>query len=273
MQPSATPTQYLDRPGGRVAYSDDGEGPLVVCVPGLGDIRASYRFLAPRLIAAGYRVVCTDLRGHGDSDAGFDAYGDEPTAGDIAALIERVGEPAAIVGNSMAAASAVLTAAADPAQVSALVLVGPFVREPMISAVKMRMLRIAMARPFVAATWKAYLPKLYAGAKPDDLDEHRRAIAASLRAPGHARALSLTSRTSHAVAEQALGSVAAPTLVVMGALDPDFPDPAAEARWIAERLHGSVTIVPDAGHYPHVQQPELVALAIQGFLTEVLARA
>jgi alpha-beta hydrolase superfamily lysophospholipase len=33
-----------------------------VLVPGMGDLRAGYRFLAPALRAAGYRVACTDLR-------------------------------------------------------------------------------------------------------------------------------------------------------------------------------------------------------------------
>jgi alpha-beta hydrolase superfamily lysophospholipase len=41
----------------------------MVLVPGTGDLRPSYRFLAPALKEAGYRVACTHLRGHGDSDA------------------------------------------------------------------------------------------------------------------------------------------------------------------------------------------------------------
>ena len=60
-------------------------------VPGMGDLRAWYRFLAPALVDAGYRVACTDLRGHGDSDASFTSYGDEETAGDAVALIEELG--------------------------------------------------------------------------------------------------------------------------------------------------------------------------------------
>ena len=47
-------TQYLDRPEGRVAYEVSGDGPLVVLVPGMGDLRAAYRFLAPALEEAGY---------------------------------------------------------------------------------------------------------------------------------------------------------------------------------------------------------------------------
>src|SRR5580692_207438 len=101
--PSVSSTSYLTRPEGRVAYDVGGTGPLVVLVPGMGDLRATYRFLAPALRDAGYRVAATDLRGHGDSDASFATYGDAETAADIASLIAELGGPAVIVGNSMAA--------------------------------------------------------------------------------------------------------------------------------------------------------------------------
>ena len=86
-------TSYLTRPEGRIGYDVVGEGPLVVLVPGMGDLRAGYRFLSPALREAGYRVACTDLRGQGDSDATFPAYGDEETADDVAALIGELGGP------------------------------------------------------------------------------------------------------------------------------------------------------------------------------------
>src|ERR1700693_4817995 len=93
----ASPVQtltYLDRPDGRIGYEVGGNGPLVVLVPGMGDLRSAYRFLAPTLRDAGYRVACPDLRGHGDSDTSFASYGDVETAGDITALIEELGGPA-----------------------------------------------------------------------------------------------------------------------------------------------------------------------------------
>ena len=61
-------TAYLARPEGRIGYDVAGDGPLAVLVPGMGDLRAAYRFLSPALRDAGWRVACTDLRGHGDSD-------------------------------------------------------------------------------------------------------------------------------------------------------------------------------------------------------------
>jgi pimeloyl-ACP methyl ester carboxylesterase len=266
-------TNHLARPEGRIGYDVAGEGPLVVLAPGMGDLRAAYRFLAPALRDAGYRVACTDLRGHGDSDTTFSSYGDVETAADILALIEELGGPAVVVGNSMAAAAAVIAAADQPALISGLVLVGPFVRNGQVSAVQRALLRLAMARPWAASAWKAYMPKLYAGAKPADFGDYRERVVSSLRRAGYARAFSLTTRTSHDPAEARLPDVAAPALVVMGELDPDFPDPRAEADWIARTLHAEIVMVPDAGHYPQSQQPGMTSEAVVHFLASVNGRA
>lgn len=266
----APAASFITRPEGRIAYDVQGDGPLVVLVPGMGELRSSYRHLAPVLLAAGYRVATTDLRGHGDSDAGFSSYGDVETAGDIRALIEALGGTAVIVGNSLAAGAAVIVAADHPALVDGLVLVGPFVRNPPTNAVTTALFR-AMTHPlWVAAVWKAYLPTLSAGRKPDDFEQHRAAVAASLRRRPWAKAFSLTIRqTTHDPAEARIGAVTTPSIVIMGELDPDFADPAAEARWIGKTLDAEIVMVPDAGHYPQSQQPEMTAEAVLRFLAAV----
>lgn len=259
-------TAYLTRPEGRVAYDVDGGGSLVVLVPGMGDLRTTYRFLAPALRAAGYRVACMDLRGHGESDVTFASYGDVETAGDIVALVEELGGPAVVVGNSMGAGSAVIAAAARPELVRGLVLVGPFVRNGKISAMQRLFFQIAMAPLWAALVWKSYLPKLYAGRKPDDFENYRRQVIANLRRRGYAKAFSRTTHTSHDPAEAQLGHVAAPAIVVMGEQDPDFPDQKAEAAWIGDALHAEVVMVADAGHYPQSQQADVTNDAVLRFL-------
>jgi pimeloyl-ACP methyl ester carboxylesterase len=264
------PATYLARPEGRVGYDVSGNGPLDVLVPGMGDIRKTYRFLAPALREAGYRVACTDLRGHGDSDATFSSYGDVETGDDIVALVDELTGPAVIVGNSMGAGSAVLVAAKRPDLVRGLVLVGPFVRDAKTSAAQRLVLRTAMATPWAAISWRGYLPKLYAGRRPGDFAEYRRDVIDSLRKPGHQRAFSLTiTRVDHKAAEASLADVKAPTLVVMGEQDPDFAEPRAEADWIAQALHGEVVMVPEAGHYPQSQRPDLTTDAVMRFLEEL----
>ena len=128
---------------------------------------------------------CTDLRGHGDSDATFTSYGDEETAGDVIALLEELGGLAVVVGNSMGAGSAAIAAAECPELVSGLVLTGPFVRNPRTSPMRRLLLRVAMAPPWTAISWKSYLPKLYAGRRPADFSEYRDQVIASIRRPGY----------------------------------------------------------------------------------------
>jgi pimeloyl-ACP methyl ester carboxylesterase len=266
---TATPiatTSHLTRPGGRIGYDVEGEGPLVLFVPGMGDLRSTFRLLTPSIRDAGYRVATTDLRGQGDSDATFDAYGDPETAGDVVALLEALGGPAVIVGNSMGAAAAVLVAAERPELVRGIVLIGPFVRNGKANAMQRLLQRVAMTPFWAAAAWKSYMPRLYAGRRPDDFEAFRDRVIASLRLPGRAKAFSRITRTSHDPAEARLSDVKAPTLVVMGEQDPDFPDPRAEAEWIAEKLHGEAVLVPEAGHYPQSQRPDVTAPAVLRFL-------
>jgi len=266
--PSAT--RYVTRPEGRIAYDVQGTGPLVVLVPGMGDLRATYRHLTPDLVAAGYTVATTDLRGHGDSDTTFSSYGDPETAGDIEAVIDELGGKAVIGGNSLAAGAAVIVAAQHPEKVTALALFGPFVRNPAASAFQTWLFHTMMAPLWVTTMWKSYMPTLYKGKKPADFEQYRAKVVASLKRPGYGKAFSLTTRqTSHAPAEARLGDVTAPAIVIMGDSDPDFKDPAGEATWIGEKLNAQVVMVADAGHYPQSQQPEITTPAVLGFLATV----
>jgi pimeloyl-ACP methyl ester carboxylesterase len=264
---------YVPVDGGRIASSTSGSGPLVILSPGMGDLRTSYRFQVPTLTAAGYRAVSVDLRGHGDSDTTFLHYGDEPTSEDLASVIESYGGPAVIVGNSMSAGAAVITAARRPELVSGLVLVGPFVRTPRTTWLQKMMMSVLMSKPLVVSSWSSYLPKLFAGHKPADFDSYRASVKRAMARPGYREAFMATMKTSHDAAESSLSKVSAPTLVVMGSSDPDFPNPEQEARWIGHELGARVELLADAGHYPHAQQPEGVNALLLDFLKKVTADA
>lgn len=261
--------QFLDRPEGRVAYEIWGNaGPLVICAPGMGDLRSVYRFMAPLLADTGYRVALMDLRGHGDSDASFTQYDDVAVGHDLLALIGTCGGPAILIGNSMSAGAAVWAAAEAPELITALVLIGPFVRNVPISGFAQAIFRLALQRPWGRAAWVSYYRRLYPGQHPHDLATHQAAIRSSLRRPSHWRAFVTTTHTSHSPAEQRLADVTVPTLVVMGTMDPDFPNPLAEAHWIADRVSGRVLMVDHAGHYPQAEYPDIVGSTVLAFLKE-----
>ncbi|KUP96908.1 alpha/beta fold hydrolase [Thermobifida cellulosilytica] len=262
--------RFLNLRDGRISYElhgDDPAGALVVCVPGMGSVRSSFRFLAPELAARGYRVAVTDLRGHGDSDTAFDTYGDEATGADVLALVEELGGgPALLVGNSMGAAAAAWAAAQRPDLVRGLVLIGPFLRDAPGGTALRLLLRLMLLRPWGPALLGAYLGRLYPGRTPEGHTEHRAAITAGLRSGDRYRAIRRTVlETTHAPVTALLPKVSAPALVVMGEADPDWKDPAAEAAWIRDQIGAEVLMVPEAGHYPHEERPDLVAPAVLEF--------
>lgn len=289
MSQSLKDVRYLPRPGGRIAFTDQGQGPLVVGVPGMGDLRSAYRSLADALTADGYRVVLADVRGHGDSDTTFTEHGDAATGSDVLALIEHLGGPAVVMGNSMGAAAALWAAAERPEAVAGLVLLGPFVRDadvPAWRATATRLvIRAALLRPWGPAAWAAAYRSFAVGADrrprserragtgsqsrvrgrlPEGFDAHVAQIRASLKDPAHLASLrDLVRDLTHREVHERLDAVRAPVLLVMGAQDPDFADPAGELAYIEQRLAAAgapvrAVVVDECGHYPHLQRPDLV---------------
>src|SRR5580658_5278775 len=270
-QPSAAAaTQFLKLPGGQIAYDDSGgAGPLVICVPGLGDMRQQYRFLAPRLVAAGFRVVTMDLPGHGESSVDWPAYSPAIVGADIVAMVQHLGAGKAfIVGNSMAGGSAVWAAAEIPDRIAGIVLIDPFMRVIPTSSFLLAFLKVAMMRPWGPSFWSMYYGSLYKSAPPADLDSYRSALTANLKQPGRIEATKALIFASQAPCEARIPNVHAPALVVMGTRDSDFTDPAAEADWAASHLHGKKLMVDGAGHYPHAEYPDVVAPAIIDFVKD-----
>jgi pimeloyl-ACP methyl ester carboxylesterase len=266
--------QYLQRPEGRIAFTDTGAGPLVVAVPGMGDVRSTYSELVPPLVAAGYRVVVTDLRGHGDSDTTFTEHGDDVTGRDLIALVEHLDAgPAMLLGNSMGASSAAWAAAERPDLVRGLALLSPLLREPGSQRAQgaLRLLyRLALARPWGAAFWAWYYTSISKGRRSPRHAQHVAAVRQALRDPAHLRSFrDLTLMLDHRVVEARVPEIVAPALVVVGALDPDYRDPGAELAWLREVLDARGLLVPNVGHYPQHQAADVVVPAVLDFLASL----
>ena len=94
---------------------------------------------------------------------------------------------------------------------------------------------------------------------------------ASLREPGRLRAFRrLTLQLTHTVVEPRLPEVTAPMLAFIGELDPDFRDPAAERDWIAS-LGAEAVLVPESGHYPQSQRPDVTVAPTVAFVQRMWA--
>jgi pimeloyl-ACP methyl ester carboxylesterase len=265
-------TRFLRVNEGTLAYDDAGVGPLVICAPGMGDVRAEYRFLAPQLVAAGYRVVTLDVRGHGETSVGWPDYSVAGIGADILSLARALDAgPATIIGTSMAAGAAVWAAAEEPERVAGLVLIGPFVRDTGNGWLS-RLAAGVFRGPWGVSLWAQYYRRLYPTARPADFAAYLAALQANLRERGRLAALRgmlLAPKASEAL----LARVAAPTLTLMGTRDPDFLDPAQEAALVAERTHGTARMIEGAGHYPHAEMPAVTGEQVIAFLREIDVRA
>ncbi|MFJ9564557.1 alpha/beta fold hydrolase [Streptomyces fuscichromogenes] len=270
-------TEYLGVDGGTIAYEVAGSGPLVVLAHGMGDSRAAYRAVIPRLVAAGHRVAAVDLRGCGESSAEWPTWSRTAIAGDLLAVIRHLGGPAVLVGHSISGGAATIAAAQEPSLITAVVELAPFTRgqsirlgDLRVSRFRRGMLRLLGAGTFGSVPlWRSYLDVAYPGTKPADWTERLGRIDALLREPGRMKALQGMGRTTPTDAGAQLGNVRCPVLVMMGTLDPDWADPHAEGTAIIAALPsglGRLEMIEGAGHYPHDQFPDQVASRTLAFL-------
>ncbi|MGY5882632.1 alpha/beta fold hydrolase [Modestobacter lacusdianchii] len=276
-------TEHLTVDGGTLAYEVTGDaGDLVVLAHGMGDSREAYRFLAPALVAAGYRVAAVDLRGCGESSVGWPSYTRTDIAGDLLALVEHLGGPAVLVGHSISGGAVTIAAAQAPALVTAVVELAPFTRRQQIRLGDLRVARFRRGMRHLLGTallgstgqWRRYLEVAYPGPKPADWDARLDRIEAMLREPGRMAAVQQMGKGTPADAGERLADVRCPVLVVQGSLDPDWASPQAEGEAIVAALPaglGRLAVVDGAGHYPHVQFPDQVSALVLPFLAAARA--
>lgn len=127
MSYAAPPPQWVDLDG-PVHYVDHGgpaDGPLLVCVHGLGGSLVNWAALAPRLTGT-VRLVALDLAGFGQTRA----VGRSASVISNQRLLHRfltevIAQPAILVGNSMGGIITTLQAHAHPETVAGAVLIDP----------------------------------------------------------------------------------------------------------------------------------------------------
>lgn len=270
MNTTSSHTQFITTEGGRVAFEDTGgNGPVVLAIPGMGDLRSEYRYLRPALQQAGYRVITMDARGYGETTATWNDYSARAVGRDAIAVLKHLGAgPATIMGNSFAAGSALWAAQDAPEQVNGVVLLGPIVRDLEPTFVQKLSLKIGFAGPWRVGFWTMYWDTLFPTSKPADHAQVKAAITQNLREPGRMDALIAMLGLSKADTAAILDQTKVPALIVMGTRDPDFTDAVEEARMLAGKLNADTMIVDGAGHYPHTEMPDLVSPRILSFLGE-----
>jgi pimeloyl-ACP methyl ester carboxylesterase len=220
--------------------------------------------------------IAPDLPGFGRTvKAGYLDYSLAGLADFVQRLLAELDvHPVKIVGHDWGAAVGLALAQRDPESIERLVLCNPL---PLLEGFRWHRLARTWRRPVIGelvmgATNRRLLARtLRAGcARPDAWSDSRIDAVWAQFDQGTQRAIlrlhrSLDERQLTAAGDT-LSSVAAPALVVWGERDPWYPSELAGA-YGARLPHATVERVPDAGHWPWLDRPELVD-RIASFLQE-----
>jgi pimeloyl-ACP methyl ester carboxylesterase len=276
----AVEKQDVEIDGLPIRYLAAGEGPPLVLLHGAGDNALDWRWVMPTLTAT-HRVYAPDLPGSPDSArpaADYSpAFFERFVAGFLDAL--EIG-PATFVGNSFGGLIALRLALSEPARLRALVLVDSAglgrVVNPAFTSVNAPGLSEA-AIPFwktlVGAYQRAWgrTALLFAhppGTVPREWLAEQCRLALS---PGYLEAHLTVLRAlvsplgQREVLVDNLPSLKIPTLVVWGARDRVFPESQARDA-VAHLPEGSLAVIPECGHMPHVECPDHFLAALGEFL-------
>lgn len=252
--------------------------PPFLLIHGLGDEADSWRQVFPMLVGRG-RVVALDLPGFGRSDRPKRAYTLTFFADTVAALLENLKIPQAVlVGNSMGAAVALRVATRRADLVARLVLVdGPPVRSK-LGRVQMLFLIPGQGEKiynsFRASQDAAYesLRPYYGNLDalpPEDRQFLRERVWDRVWSDDQRRAYFSTFRWMALEGllgnpnPAKLGQIKVPTTIVWG--EQDLPIPLEAGKQLEAWIPGAkLHIIPGCGHLPQQERPEeLVRLILQ----------
>jgi pimeloyl-ACP methyl ester carboxylesterase len=271
MEVEGLPTRYLTA----------GEGPPLLLLHGVGDDALDWRWVMPAL-ASSHRVYAPDLPGSGDSAKSLPDYSPAFFTRFVGALLDALEvDRAAVVGNSLGGLVGLRLALSEPERVTALGLVdsaglGREVTYALRSVALPGYGKLAVAwgkRP-PGAVQRVLGRSALLFARPrrvprEWLKEQYRLA----RLPGFLEAQLATLRAQVGLKGQRevlvdrLPGLQTPTLVLWGQRDRVLPSSQVHEA-IARLQNGSLELIPDCGHVPHIEHPERFVASLGGFLID-----
>jgi 3-oxoadipate enol-lactonase len=205
-----------------------------------------------------------DTRGHGQSGAPAAEYSLDRLGQDLLAVIDASGaERADICGISIGGMTALWAAVHAAHRVRRVILANTAARigNDALWAERIRGARTDGMAVLADASMRRWFTDGYRAAHPD--------VVARLRETFEATSVDGYTGCCAALRDADLrpvaGSVACPTLIVTGRHDPATP--AADGRWLGERIRGARVVDLDAAHLSNVERADEFNVAVADFIT------
>jgi pimeloyl-ACP methyl ester carboxylesterase len=255
--------------------------PPIILIHGLGDEADSWRYLIPRLSAAGHRTLAPDLPGFGRSKAPG-RINLRRHIGAVLRLLDETG-PAILVGNSMGAIVAEGAAVERPELAKALILLDGCY--PSGTALNPGLMLLAL--PFVGKQWYrayrkdhegayrslfGYYADLENGMSAEDREFLRERVIARVESEtqekayfGSLRSLVWNSGTAAGRFRRGIAQYPGRLLLLWGEQDRVMKRKSAD---IIQKIRpdAEFALLPGVGHLPHQEKPDETAAAILRFL-------
>jgi pimeloyl-ACP methyl ester carboxylesterase len=288
--------RFVSANGSQFHIVEAGAGPLVLLVHGFPEFWAAWRHQITALASAGFRAVAVDLRGYGASDKpprGYDGY---TMSADIVGLIRALGErSASVVGAGFGGLIVWATAALHPKSVDRMVVLGAahplLLRAGLLRDPRGQLVAIGPVLAFQLPRYEHRLTRDDAapigeflrrwsgeGWKlTEDFATYERQCRTAFQIPQVAfcsleafrwGVRSLMRLHGHRFRSHLRAPVVAPTLQLHGAADPLMLPATAlgSGRYVIAAYQWR--LLPDVGHFPHREAPDLVSGEIVRWMKE-----
>ena len=259
---------FVDRAGARIYWRSDGhEGaPPLLLSNSLGTDCAFWDPVMPRL-AEYFNVIRMDTRGHGASDAPAGEYTMAMLADDALAVADAAGlEQFAFAGVSMGGGIGMHLAIHHPARISRLLLSNTAASFPAaVFDQRIATVRQGGMAAVVDAVLQRFFTDHFRARNPPELASVRRTLL-RLDPVGY---IGCCAAVRDANFEADLGSITAPTLVLIG--EHDQSTPPDRGRAIAAAIKGAALAMLPVAHLTHPEQPAaFIDLAVPFLLGQAL---
>lgn len=272
-------TQSVDLDDVTLSCLVEGDGPLVLCAHGFPDDARTFRHQVKPLVERGFRVVCPTMRGYAPSSvARSGRYDAEILGQDLCALADRFSpdKPVRLVGHDWGAVAAYAATAIAPHRFSHLVTIAV----PHVRTAAPRLLRPAQLRrswymwmfqlrtiaeirlaendmALIDRLWSDWSPSYFASKQ--DLDQVKAGIAQRIpEVIGYYRAFFSKDSVLGTPRQLLFTKTSVPALYLHGEEDGCIGIDLIAGMESCFTAGVSMHRIPNAGHFVHLENPEIV---------------